>query len=458
MSFRLAPLLASRAPEKFSLYERYISAHKVKSLHQLGFERDYVRAEGCELFDRAGDSYLDCDGGNGVFALGRNHPCIRETLLELLNMRPANWAGRDAPLLASLLAEALVQRLPDGLTKFLFTSTGSETAEAALKFARRATGRPRFLYLEGGFHGLTYGALSITDSESRLQPIGKGFGPMLPGCTAIPRNDLGRLEEALSRGDVAALFVEPIQGASVHAMDENFLSGAQALCHAHGALLIVDEILTGLGRTGSFLATGQMALRPDMVLLAKALSGGVMPVGALIVREELYHRVFAEPGAFVHGSTFGENDYGMAAALATIHTVGEENLIENAAGMGAILLAELRRLQERFEVIAEVRGRGLLIGLELRAPGGLLGQSGAALVERRGLLGHLMAMMLVTQHRILAAAPARNNVLRLHPPLIIREEQIRAVVAAIEAVLEQMDRFPEGIGRVLLRRLVALAQ
>ncbi len=455
MVLDLKSLIDGRGSEKFELYARYISAGKVHAARQMGLDRHFVRAEGCYLYDSKDSRYLDCDAGNAVFSVGRNDPRIRRVIAALLDVAPANWVARDTPLLAALLAEALVQRMPPGLGKVLFTNAGAETVEAAIKFARKATNKPRVLFLEGDFHGLTYGALSVTDSGSRLPLMEQGFGPLVPGCQAMPWGDLTRLEQELAQGDVAALIFEPIQGASVRILEGAYLQEAAKLCERHNALLIADEILTGLGRTGAFLACQHNAVVPDMVLLAKALSGGIMPVGALIVRTAIHERLFRKANMFVHASTFGENDYSMAAGLATLAVIDADGLTARAGRLGALLLDGLRTLQARHPMIAEVRGRGLLVGVELRAPGGWLRQPAAMYLERRGLLGHLCVAWLNLHHRLLASAPTRNNVLRLHPPLGIDENQVAMAIAAIDSVLTEAERFPDGAGRMVLERLLS---
>jgi ornithine--oxo-acid transaminase len=456
MAFDLNTLIERRRHEKFDLYARYINDGRVHSASQMGFDRHFVRGEGCHVFDREGNCYLDCDGGNGVFLVGRNNTVVRSAIATLLEGSPANWVGRDTPLLAALLAEALVDHMPEGLGRVLFTNAGAETVEAALKFARKATGRPRILFLRGDFHGLTYGALSVTDSGSRLPLMEQGFGPLLPGCEALPWNDSVQLERELVLEDVAGLIIEPIQGASAKSLEPSYLHSARELCDRYGTILIADEILTGLGRTGAFLACEQQGVVPDVVLLAKALSGGIMPVGAMIMRTTIYERLFRSRDMFIHASTFAENDYAMAAGLATLAVIDAEDLARRASERGIQLVEGLRRIQARHPSIAEVRGRGLLAGIELKASGGWLRQPGARYLERRGLLGHLCVMWLSLGYRVLASAPTRNNVLRLQPPLVISETETAQAIDAIDAVLTQAERFPEGAGRIILRRLLKL--
>lgn len=454
MPVDLGSLLTSRRSDKFSLYANYINPQRIAALRRSGALRDYVTGDGCYLFDEEGNRYLDCDAGYGVFCLGRNHPAITEAIVSLFGLKPANMVSRDIGLLAGIVAERLVQRTPSGLNKVLFTNSGSETTEAALKFARRVTGRARFLYLEGDFHGVTYGALSVTDTGESLKKMSLGFEPLLPGCFRLRREDVDQLEQELTRGDVAALILEPVQGATAKPLSSTYLKAARELCTRHGCVLIVDEVLTGLGRTGRFLACEHDGIVPDMLLLSKALSGGCVPVGALIVREDLHAQAYNHQGAFVHGSTFGENDFGMAAALATLDALDAGDLVANAHRQGQALTDGLRALQQRFEMIADVRGRGLLIGVEFSSPRAWGSRLTGAVLRRRGLLGHLMTLQLLIKHRVMASTGARNNVLRLHPPLTLSDADVQTILNAFAAVLEDTYRFPDGIGRFILSRVL----
>lgn len=453
MAQDLQALLAARARDRFDLHERHLNANRVHSARRIGLDREFVGAEGCWLIDREGGRTLDCEAGNAVFSVGRNAPQVRAAVREVLDAGPANWVSGSPPLLAGLLAEALVARMPPGLSRVLFTNTGAETVEAAMKLARRATGRTRFLCLDGDFHGLTLGALSITDPSSRLALTAQGFGPLLPGCEGVAWGDADALESALAAGDVAAFFLEAVQGASARVLPAAYLQRAQEACRRHGALLVVDEILTGLGRTGAFLACQHAGVVPDAVLLAKALSGGIVPVGAMIVSEAVWEPLFRDRHCFIHASTFAEGDYAMAAGLATLGVIEDQSLVARAQSTGEAWMRGLEELRARHPMIADVRGRGLLIGIELRAAGGWLRNPAARWLEERGMLGRLVMMWLNLRHRILASTPTRNNMLRLHPPLTIGEAECASVVAALDEVLAEAERFPDGTGRMLFDRL-----
>jgi ornithine--oxo-acid transaminase len=314
MPIDLAGLLEERRAEKCRLFDRHLNAQLVQMLRALGFTVDYVHAEGPHLFDAAGNRYLDLLSGFGVFALGRNHPTVTGALEQVLRGRLAGLVQLDVPLLAGLLAERLTGYMP-WLEKLFFCNSGAEAVEAAVKFSRAATGRRAILYCDHAFHGLTYGALSLCGDPS----FRARFAPFVGDCARIPFDDLDALERALTGRAVAAFVVEPIQGKGVNLPRDDYLPAAARLCRKYGTLLVADEIQTGIGRTGRFLASEHWGVEPDLVLLAKALSGGFVPVGAVACRREVFDRVFDRMDrAFVHGSTFAKNDLAMAAGLATL--------------------------------------------------------------------------------------------------------------------------------------------
>ncbi len=296
------------------MHARHLNEQLVRVLKTIGYDVGFQSGQGQYLFDRDGTRYLDLLSGFGVFAIGRNHPALRQALKSVLDADLPNLVQMDVSTLAGILAERLLDYVPY-LDKAFFANSGAECVEAAIKFARCATGRPGIVYCGHAYHGLSYGALSLTDDAN----FRGGFEPLLPGCTSIPFNDLAALEQALSSREVAGFIFEPIQGKGVNMPSDEFLSGAAALCRRYGTLLIADEIQTGMGRTGRFLAVEHWNIEPDMVLLAKALSGGHVPVGALLTRKYIFDKVFNRMDrAVVHGSTFAKNDLAMAAGIATL--------------------------------------------------------------------------------------------------------------------------------------------
>lgn len=436
MPFDLHALMAGRAGEKFPLFDRYLNSQLVRVLKTIGYDVDYVRGEGPHLFDAAGNRYLDLLSGFGVFALGRNHPTVTTALRQVFDAQLAGMVQMDVSLLAGLLAERLVARLPY-LEKAFFCNSGAEAVEGAIKFARAATRRSKIVYCDHGFHGLTLGALSLNGDEL----FRSGFEPLLGDCARVPFNDLPALEQALSRGDAAAFIFEPIQGKGVNLPADDYLQEAQRLCRKHGTLFVADEIQTGLGRTGCFVACDHWCLQPDMVLLAKALSGGFAPVGAIVMRRAIFDKMFDRMDrAVVHGSTFSKNDMAMAAGLATLAVLEEERLIERAADLGERLIADLRRRLGRFEFVKEVRGKGMMIAIEFGPPKSLKLRAAYAMLDKanKGLFCQLILIPLFKRHRILAqVAGHAMPVIKLLPPLVIDEADAQWIGDAFEDVVAE---------------------
>jgi ornithine--oxo-acid transaminase len=451
-------LLASRIGEEMALNDRYLNPQLGRIVRTLGFDRVWVRGEGAHLIDSRGDRYLDLFGGYGVFAIGRNHPVAIAAVREVMEAQTANLPQLGVTLLSGVLAEQLLARAPGSVGAMVPANSGAEAVEAAIKIARAATGRPRVLYCEHAFHGLTLGALSINgDTIFR-----DGFGPLLPGCEAVPFGDLDALQGELAHEDVAAFVVEPVQGKGVNLPPPGYLEGAQRLCREAGALFVCDEVQTGLGRTGRFLALEHWGLEPDIVCVAKALSGGLVPIGAVLVSRTAFDRVFdGMERAVRHGSTFGGNDLAAAAALATLRVLEGEGLVARAQRMGALLLELTRPLSERYPVVRDVRGLGLMWAIELGPPAGRLGRSLWGGLERAqpGLFAQLVTVPLFHEHRILCqVAGHRMNVIKALPALVIEEAEIRRFAAALEEVVARAERMPSALMRFGARLAVGAAR
>ena len=453
MPFDLAELLAAHRAGGYDLHARHLNRMVPRMLHAIGMDTVYDRADGAWLEASTGDRYLDFLSGFGVFGVGRNHPTVRQALHDVLDARLADLVQMDAPLLPGLLAEQLLARAP-GLDRVYFCNSGTEAVEAALKFARAATGRSRVLYCDHAYHGLTIGSLSVNGSlEFRA-----GFAPLLPD-TQIPFGDLGALERELAHGDIAALVVEPVQGKGVQVAPRGYLAAAQELLHRHHALLICDEVQTGIGRTGTFLSCEQDGVRPDLVTLAKALSGGFVPVGATLAKDWIFERVYSSlDRVFVHASTFAGNQLAMTAGLAALAVIDDEGLIENAEHMGALLQHALRDMSDRYEMVEAVRGRGLMVGIEFGRPHSmrLRGTWRILQAARRGLFTQMVVDALFQQHRILTqVAGDHMEVLKLLPPLTIGEREVEHFVAALSDVLDAAHRgggLVRDFGRTLLHQ------
>jgi ornithine--oxo-acid transaminase len=437
-------MFVDRQAQRSSLHTRYLNEQLVRVLKTIGYDVGFQKGQGQYLFDRDGARYLDLLSGFGVFAIGRNHPVLREVLKGVLDSDLPNLVQLDVSTLAGVLAERLLAQVPY-LDKVFFANSGAECVEAAIKFARGATGRPGIVYCDHAFHGLSYGALSLTgDSNFRA-----GFGPLLPDCTSIPFNDLAALEQALSTRQVAAFVVEPIQGKGINMPTDEFLPGAAALCKRYGTLLVADEIQTGIGRTGRFLACEHWNIEPDMVLLAKALSGGHVPVGALLTRKHVFDKIFNQMDrAVVHGSTFAKNDLAMAAGIATLEVIKHEKLVENAAKRGAELRLALTRMVPGFELMKEVRGKGLMIGVEFGPPKSLRLKASWNVLEtaNKGLFCQLITVPLFKDHKILTQVSGHgSHTIKLLPPLTITDEDCNWVETAFNTVIADSHKVPGAI-------------
>ena len=439
MTLDIAKMLADRQGEKYALNERFLNAQLVRVLKTLGYDVNFSRGEGPYLYDPAERRYLDLLSGFGVFALGRNHPAVIAALKQVLEAQLPGLVQLDVSLLAGVLAERLLAKMP-GMERVFFCNSGTEAVEAAIKFARMATGRSRILYCDQAYHGLTYGALSLNGAER----FRKGFGPLLPDCAAVPFNDLAALEAALAGGKVAAFIVEPIQGKGVRLAAPGYLAEAARLCRMHGALFVADEIQTGMGRSGRFLALEHWAddrgaVEPDMVLLAKALSGGFVPVGAVAMKHWIFAKLFDRMDrALLHGSTFGKNDLAMAAGLATLEVLEGERLIEKAEAEGRALMADLQDQAGRHELLKEVRGKGLMIGLEFGPPKGLRLKAAWHLLDtaKRGLFCQMILIPLLRDHRILCQVAGDDcYIIKLLPALTIGADDRRWIASALDQVI-----------------------
>ncbi|MBI5318831.1 MAG: aminobacteriohopanetriol synthase HpnO [Bradyrhizobium sp.] len=437
-------MFAARESQRSAMHTRHLNEQFVRVLKTIGYDVGFQKGQGQYLYDRAGDKYLDLLSGFGVFAIGRNHPALRQALKSVLDADMPNLVQFDVSTLAGILAERLLEYVPY-LDKVFFANSGAETVEAAIKFARGATGRPGIVYCSHAFHGLSYGALSLTDDPNfRL-----GFEPLLPGCTPVPFNDLAALERALSSKQVAAFIVEPIQGKGVNLPSDEFLPGALALCRKYGTLFVADEIQTGIGRTGKFLAVEHWNVEPDMVLLAKALSGGHVPVGALLTRKNIFDKIFNQMDrAVVHGSTFAKNDLAMAAGIATLEVIKAENLIEKAARRGAELQMALTRLVPGYELLKEVRGKGLMLGVEFGAPKSLRLKASWNVLEtaNKGLFCQLITVPLFKDHKILTQVAGHgSHTIKLLPPLVITEEDCNWIATSFDEVIAASHKVPGAI-------------
>ena len=418
-------------------YAQHVNPQWARLLGLLEMDVRYERCVGAELFTADGRRIVDFLSGYCVHNVGHNHPDVVEALQrELARCGPAMIQTHVADL-AGELAERLCARAGGRLSKAFFASSGSEGVEAAIKFARAHTRRTAILAAEHAFHGLTCGALSLMSDEFWRE----GFGPLLPGVETVPFGALEPLERELKSKQFAAFIVEPIQSeAGVHVPDADYLRNVEALCRRYGTLFVLDEVQTGMYRTGTFLAAHQFGVEPDIVVLAKALSGGLVPVGAVLMSDEVCDSVYSSlPRAFVHTSTFGENSLAMRAGLATLEVLEHEGLGKRAIESGKYLRDQLTAGLREFEMVREIRGMGLLMGIEFKAPKQLrlrIPYEAFGAVHG-GMFGQILVMRLFRDFGFLTQVCGNNfTVLKVAPPLVVEEVQMDAFVAAVRSVME----------------------
>lgn len=400
----------------------------VKMLKSLNFNRKFVKAKGVKAWDEDGREYLDFLGGYGSLNVGHNHPRIIAAVEKVLEETPKLLQASLSPLDGALKAK-LAALTPGNLSTSFFCNSGAEAIEGSVKLARSATGRTKIVATIKGFHGKTMGALSVTGKEIYQKP----FGPLIPDCQFIPFDDLKALEVSLSQRDVAAFVVEPIQGeAGVIVPQKGYLRSVSELCRHYGTLLIADEIQTGLGRTGKLFACQWEDVAPDIMALAKSLSGGMVPIGAFVTTRDLWSRAYGGmKKALLHTSTFGGNSLACAAAIETLNVLQDEDLPANAAKVGAHLLAQIQLLGEKSGIIESVRGIGLLIGVEFIKPR-------TSFIKRQtedfsATLASLIAGDLLNNYQMITAFTLNNpNTIRLEPPLSVTADEADKFISAFE--------------------------
>jgi ornithine--oxo-acid transaminase len=455
MGFDLGAELAAVRGQGYELHSKYLNPQLPRTLRTIGFDKDYVRGEGAYLYDAEGNAYADFLSGFGVFAAGRSHPVIKKALQDALELDFASWTQFDCQPIMGLLGQRLLAKAP-GLERVFFCSSGTEAVESALKFARHSTGKGRIVYARHGFHGLTAGSLSVNGAEE----FKAGFGPLLPG-TEIPLGDLSALEVELHRGDVAALIVEAVQGHGVMMTPPGYLPAAKALLHSRGALLICDEVQVGLGRTGRFFSYQFDEVQPDIVTVAKALSGGYVPVGAMLTTDKIFSSVYSSMDKLmVHSTTFKGGPLAMAAGLAALSVIDDEGLVENAAQRGKELMSGLEELKSKYDLIKDVRGKGLIIGIEFGKPSGLKARAGWAMLQkaRVGLFAQMVVVSLFQRHRILTQVSGDHmEVIKLIPPLMIGDAEVELFLNGLGDVLEDASKgsgLMWDFGRTLIKQAV----
>lgn len=391
-------------------YQQYVNPTQVALLKVGGFDHVEHIAEGVTITDLDGNTYIDCLGGYGTFSVGHRNPRVVDAVKRQLDLMPlASKTFLNKPL--ADLAAKLASIAPGDLQYSFLCNSGTEAVEGALKIARMATGKTEVISTTGGYHGKTLGGLSASGRDVYKKP----FEPLVPGFSQVPWNDADALAAAIT-DDTAAVIVEPVQGeGGIQVPHPDYLPAVRKACTDRGVLLIIDEVQTGLGRTGKMFAAEHWGVKPDIMTLAKALGGGVMPVGAVMATAEIWDKVFRE-NPFIHTSTFGGNELACVAAIAAIDETLERDLSTQAAENGAYFLAGLRKIQTEYpKLITDARGLGLMLGIEFSDPD-----------VAKVVIGVMI-------HRGVIAAYTLNNprVIRIEPPLIITGEQIDAVLESI---------------------------
>ena len=420
-------------------YSDYVNPQWVALLDLLDMNVRYKLCEGAELFTDDGRRILDFLSGYCVHNTGHNHPHIVQALRDELEARGPVMLQSHVPELAGELAKRLCDLASGGLQKVFFCSSGSEGVEAAIKFARMNTRRDGLLCATSAFHGLTAGALSLmSDAFWR-----EGVGPLLADAAMVPFGDLAALEKQLNSKRFAAFVVEPIQSeAGIKIPPQGYLNEAEAICRRTGTLFVLDEVQTGMFRTGPFLAGHHYGVRPDMVVLAKALSGGLAPVGATLMTDAVYEGVYSSlRRAIIHTSTFSENSFSMRAGLATLDVLERESLGARAAELGEELRQRLREELEPFEMVKEVRGLGMLSGIEFGTASKLALKVAFEVFMKihPAMFGQIVVMRMFRDKNILTQICGNNfMVLKVAPPLVASRAQLDEFVVAIRDVVELM--------------------
>jgi len=430
---------ASNDVARRDLYEKYVNPQWVRLLDVLGMNVRYASCLGAELFTEDGRRILDFNSGYCVHNVGHNHPgVVRAIKAELDRNGPAMLQGH-VPELAGELAQRLCTQAGGRLSKAFFCSSGSEGVEAVIKFARAHTKRSGIVYAGGGFHGLTCGALSLMDNPFWTAE----FGPLLPETLPVPFGDLEQLARLLSSRKFAAFVIEPIQAeAGVLIPPPNYLEQAQSLCRRYGTLFVLDEVQTGMCRTGPFLAAHHFGVEPDMLILAKAISGGLVPSGAVLMSDAVYNSVFTSfKRSIIHTSTYSENSLSMRAGLATIDVLADSNLGERAERLGRALREKLTSRLSRYDMIKDIRGLGMMSGIEFRPPKKLRLRILFEAFSRihPAMFGQVLVMRLFRDKSIYSQICGNNfMVLKVAPALVISEAQLDEFVDAMEATVDLM--------------------
>ena len=471
---RFNDAMKSSNDDVFQRYGSYINPVVATMSKLVHFDKHFVRGAGLYLWDDKGDKYYDFVAGYGSVNIGHNSPRVVDAAEKFYQKNMPSLVQASPGCMTTALAENLALITPENLEISFFCNSGTEANEGALKLARAAGQKTKILYTENSFHGKTFGSLSVT-GRSRYQ---KPFGPLLPGCVSVPYGEIESLEDQLKNRDVAAFIVEPIQGeGGIIVPPPGYLKTAEELCRKYGAFLILDEIQTGFGRTGRMFAAEHENVQPDIITLAKSLGGGMVPIGVYITTREIWEKAYGSyDRCLLHTSTFGGNNFSSAVALAGIETIFEENLVHNALTEGAYFFHRLDRLKERYSFISDVRGKGLMLGIQfdqplntawLRMRNELLSMVTGEMHSVLNLISldlrrtienslykideslqeyfmenlcYQVSVRMLREHNILSLVTLNNpKVMRVQPPLCINREQVDYFVDSLDKVCRGID-------------------
>ena len=431
----LEEALTSTRRQMSDRFFKYVSPIEAKIFSLLNADKRYVKAEGIRIFDEKNDEYLDFTAGYGTLCLGHNPPELLNAVHKAATLPTvlSFYVGMH-PLIGAL-AENLHNLLPGHPDISCFGNGGVEAVEIALKTARVSSGKKKFIFADGSFHGVSFGGLSVTGRTYRHY-----FEPLLPDCENVPFDDLQALESKLKQRDVAAFIVEPIQAeGGCNIPSKGYLPGVQELCNKYDTLLIFDEIQTGFGRTGRMFAAEHDSVEPDIFVVGKALSGGMLPLSASVTGLDVWNKAYSKDEAWdALISTFRGNPKSCAAALKTIEILVRDGLINHAKELGDYTLQKLQEMKRRHKNIKEVRGIGLLLGIEFSS---------------ENITNFILSRMLNKHHIILGKFDYRSDMLRLQPPLIVQKEEIDRVIEALDEACGK-----NSIGLALGARRIALGR
>lgn len=436
------------------LSKRHVHPRLLKLFEVGGMNTAFSHAKDVYLYDTEGRRYLDFLAGGGVYFIGRNHPEVNDAMQAVLEMDLPNLCVVNASVLGGVVAEQLLELAGPHLTKVVYANSGTEATDVCVRFARVATGRRRYLYLEGAFHGRSYAAISMCGFEA----LRERQEPLMPTCTAIPPNDIGALRRELRRGDVAGFIFETVQGMTTTVLDDGYLREARTLCDEYGTLMIADEVQTGLGRTGHWFGCHASGVRPDMMTVSKTLSGGAAPVSAVLYTEELYEKIYERftSGPF-YFSTFAENNVSMAASLATLNVLKRMDAPKRANEISKRLRDGLERLASHYDVIERIGGKGLMMSIYFResTSAALRVQQELLNLADRGSFAAAVNVEMYTKQRVVVQIPGPGvNAIKILPPVVSTDADIDYFLAALEDSLASLYSLQRGPASTLSRGFV----